>query len=158
MTEEQRTTLKTWVGAKTSPQRTVLRARICLLAADGLPNRSIAKNLKTSRPTVAQWRKRFEKRGPEGLAEDAPHGLSSRALSAEKIKAIVEATLHTTPPDALFIRKYSLNNCEHFSRLVHCPCNHIGYVLGLFVFGDHLNLSSCFYPSRVIECFSKIFY
>ena len=34
------------------------------------------------------------------MAEDAPHGLSSRALSAEKVKAIVEATLHTTPPDA----------------------------------------------------------
>ncbi|MFH2076961.1 MAG: IS630 family transposase, partial [Pseudomonadota bacterium] len=100
MTEEQRTTLNAWVGAKTSPQRTVLRARICLLAADGLPNRIIAQDLKTSRPTVVQWRKRFEERGPEGLAEDAPHGLSSRALSAEKIKAIVEATLHTTPPDA----------------------------------------------------------
>ena len=52
MTEEQRTTLKAWVGAKTSPQRTVLRARICLLAADGLPNRTIAQNLKTSRRTT----------------------------------------------------------------------------------------------------------
>src|SRR5665811_147720 len=91
MTEEQRTTLKAWAGAKTSPQRTVLRARIYLLAADGLPNRTIARNLKTSRPTVVQWRTRFEERGPEGLAEDAPHGLSSRALPAEKIKAIVEA-------------------------------------------------------------------
>ena len=63
MTEEQRTTLKAWVGAKTSPQRTVLRARICLLAADGLSNRSIAQNLKTTRPTVVQWRKRFENEG-----------------------------------------------------------------------------------------------
>ena len=100
ITEEQRRTLKAWAGAKTSPQRTVLRARICLLAAEGLPNRAIAKTLKTSRPTVVQWRKRFEERGPQGLAEDASHGLSSRALPAEKIKAIVEATLHTTPPDA----------------------------------------------------------
>ena len=100
MTETQRTTLKAWVGARTSPQRTVLRAHICLLAADCLPNRIIAKTLKTSRPTVLQWRKRFEERGPSGLSEDAPHGLSSRALSAEKIKKIVEATLHTTPPDA----------------------------------------------------------
>jgi len=100
MTEEQRTTLKVWVGAKTSPQRTVLRARVCLLAADGLSNRSIAQTLKTSRPTVVQWRKRFEERGPGGLAEDAPHGASTRALPAEKVNAIVEATLHTTPPDA----------------------------------------------------------
>ena len=85
MTEGQRMTLKAWVGAKTSPQRTVLRARICLLAAEGLSNRVIAQTLKTSRPTVVQWRKRFEEQGPQGLAEDAPHGLSSRALPAEKL-------------------------------------------------------------------------
>jgi hypothetical protein len=30
----------------------------------------------------------------------APHGLSSRTLPAEKVKAIVEVTLHTTPPGA----------------------------------------------------------
>jgi len=100
MTEEQRTTLEAWVRAKTSPQRTVLRARVCLLAADGLPNMAIAQELKTSRPTVVQWRQRFTERGPAGLAEDAPHGPSSRSLSAEKIQAIVEATLHTTPNDA----------------------------------------------------------
>jgi hypothetical protein len=29
--EEERKTLKAWVAAKTSPQRTVLRAHICLL-------------------------------------------------------------------------------------------------------------------------------
>lgn len=65
MTEEQHKTLKSWVAAK------------------------------TSRPTVIQWRKCFEEQGPQGLAEDAPHGLSSRALDAEKVKGIVEATLHT---------------------------------------------------------------
>jgi FixJ family two-component response regulator len=62
MTEEQCATLATWVRAKASPQRAVLRGSICLLVADGLPNRIIAQNLKTSRPTVLQWRKRFEER------------------------------------------------------------------------------------------------
>lgn len=100
MTGEQRTTLESWVRAKTTPQRTVLRARICLLAADGLSNMAIAQGLRTSRPTVLQWRQRFAEEGPGGLTEDAPHGTSSRALSAEKVKAIVEATLHTTPKDA----------------------------------------------------------
>src|SRR3972149_5396383 len=73
MTNEQRATLEAWVRAKTSPQRTVLRARICLLAAEGLPNRVIAHTLMTSRPTVVHWRQRFEARGPDGLAEDATH-------------------------------------------------------------------------------------
>jgi transposase len=100
MTEEQRTTLETWVRAKTTPQRTVLRARICLLAADGLSNNAIAARLSTSRPTVIQWRKRFEEQGSPGLAEDAPHGLSPQALPLARVKVIVDATLHTTPPDA----------------------------------------------------------
>jgi len=100
MTNEQRATLEAWVRAKTSPQRTVLRARICLLAADSLSNNAIATRLSTSRPTVIQWRKRFQERGPMGLSEDAPHGASPQALAADHVKAVVEATLHTTPPDA----------------------------------------------------------
>ncbi len=100
MTEEHRRTLEAWVRAKRTPQRTVLRARICLLAAEGRSNNAIAQELKTSRPTVLQWRARFAERGPSGLAEDAPHGPSKKALSAEQVKAIVDATLHTKPPDA----------------------------------------------------------
>src|SRR5208283_5400240 len=34
------------------------------------------------------------------ISEDATHGLSSRCLDAEKVKSIVEATLHTKPKDA----------------------------------------------------------
>jgi transposase len=100
MTEDQRKTLEAWIRAGTSPQRTVLRARICLLAADGFSNNAIAKRLQTSRPTVIQWRCRFAHSGPEGLSEDAPHGPSTQALSPELVKKIVEATLHTTPKDA----------------------------------------------------------
>jgi len=100
MTNEQRATLEAWSRAKTSPQRTVLRARICLLAADGLSNNAIAACLSTSRPTVIQWRKRFEEHGPMGLAEDAPHGPSQKALPPDRVNAIVDATLQTKPRDA----------------------------------------------------------
>jgi len=100
MTEEQRTTLEAWVRAKTTPQRTVLRARICLMAAEGVANHAIAKALHTSRPTVLHWRQRFSQGGPSGLAEDAPHGPSTRALPSELVKKIIEATQHATPPNA----------------------------------------------------------
>lgn len=100
MAEEQRRTLEAWVRAKTTPQRTVMRARVCLLAAQGLSNASIAKQLGVSRPTVIQWRRRFAAQGPAGISVDAPHGSSSQALHADKVKEIVEATLHTTPKDA----------------------------------------------------------
>ena len=100
MTVEQQKTLEVWMKAKTTPQRIVLRSRICLLAAEGQSNNSIAQQLDTSRPTVLLWRKRFEAAGPSGLAEDAPHGPSAQCLPPQKVRAIVEATLQTTPQDA----------------------------------------------------------
>src|SRR3990170_168551 len=100
MAVEQKKTLEAWIRAKTTPQRIVLRSRICLLAAEGTSNNAIARHLETSRPTVLLWRKRFEGAGPSGLSEDAPHGPSAHRLSSQKVRAIVEATLQTTPQDA----------------------------------------------------------
>lgn len=100
MTTGERETLEAWVRAKTTPQRVVLRSRICLLAAAGKSNNAIAQQLGTSRPTVFLWRKRFQEQGPSGLSRDAPHGPSSRRLDSEKVKAVLETTLHTTPPGA----------------------------------------------------------
>lgn len=97
---EQRRTLEAWVNARTSPQRIVLRSRICLLAADGFSNNAIAKRLETSRPTVALWRSRFAKYGPAGISEDASHGASPRRLDVQTVKLIVERTLHSRPADA----------------------------------------------------------
>ncbi len=69
-------TLQRWVGAQTSPQRTIRRARVVLLAAQGLANRRVAQEVGTSRPTVRRWRKRFMTRGVPALLEDAPVGAS----------------------------------------------------------------------------------
>jgi len=100
MTEEQRKIIDTWARAKKTPQRIVLRSRICLLAADDVSHNAISQRLNTSRSTVLLWIKRFQERGPNGISEDATHGTSSICLNAEKVKAIVEATLHTKPKDA----------------------------------------------------------
>src|SRR5664280_1037556 len=97
---DQRQTLEAWVHAPSTPQKIVLRSRICLLAAEGKPNQVIARELKTSRPTVILWRKRFAAKGSAGIAEDAPHGRSSRRTKDQLVKKIVEATLHSTPADA----------------------------------------------------------
>jgi transposase len=47
------------------------RARIVLLAADGLPNAEIARRTGTSRPTVVGWRARYETGGVAAL-QDLP--------------------------------------------------------------------------------------
>ena len=78
LTADQRHTLEAWIDAPSTPQKIVLRSRICLLAAEGKPNQVIARELKTSRPTVILWRKRFATKGSAGIAEDAPHGRRDR--------------------------------------------------------------------------------
>lgn len=100
MTTEQKQQLEQWVKAPSTPQKVVLRARICLLAHDGLANRRIAQDLKTSRPTVILWRRHFMQAGVAGLEHEPPRQSSSQRLKEKEVKAIVEATLHTKPADA----------------------------------------------------------
>jgi transposase len=97
---EQRRTLETWMQARNTPQKVVFRSRIVLLAADGLPNRRIAQELKTSRPTVILWRQRFLAGGPVALTEDEAGRGRKPSVTAAKVKQIVEATLHSHPANA----------------------------------------------------------
>src|SRR5882757_8308262 len=89
LTDEQKNQLEHWVDAPSTPQKIVLRARICLLAHQGLPNRRIAQNLKTSRPTVILWRNHFLKSGVTGLEHEPPRKPSSRRTKEDRIRAIV---------------------------------------------------------------------
>ena len=93
----QQKRLEQLVRSAKSSQRILLRARVVLLASQGLPNHAIARQLDTSRPTVLLWRGRFKQFGLPGLMRDRPRPGRKRALSAEKVKAVVEATQQTTP-------------------------------------------------------------
>ena len=97
---EHRQTLDTWIAARTTPQRLVLRAQIVLKAAAGMANHRIARDLNTSRPTVLLWRRRFQKGGTAALTEDAPGRGRKARISPAKVKQIVEATLHEKPTAA----------------------------------------------------------
>jgi transposase len=50
----------------------VQRARILLLAAEGVANSEIAERLGVSRPTVIAWRKRYVREGLAGGLADRP--------------------------------------------------------------------------------------
>src|SRR5207245_9167463 len=70
--DEAKRTLQAWVNAPTAPQRVVMRARIVLLAAEGLATAHIAREVDASRPTALLWRDRFADGGVEALVEHAP--------------------------------------------------------------------------------------
>ena len=100
MSSEARRTLEGWVGAHRSPQRIVMRARIVLLASEGMANRRIAREVGTSRPTVLLWRERFVAGGVAALLQDAPGRGRPASISAAKVKRIVKATTQTRPRGA----------------------------------------------------------
>lgn len=58
----------------TLPYFEVVRAKMILMAADGMDNDQIAARLDTRREVVSQWRKRFFKQRMAGLEERARPG------------------------------------------------------------------------------------
>jgi transposase len=97
VSEAAQRTLEVWVNARTSPQRIVMRARIVLLAGQGVATRRIAREVGASRPTVLLWRNRFTTGGIAALSEDAPGRGRPRSISAAKVKRIVAATTQKLP-------------------------------------------------------------
>src|ERR671925_2223231 len=69
LNDAERAELVRRVRAHTSPQRAAKRARIVLLAAEGVPNRQIAPMVGMNEHTVAQWRRRFAAERLAGLED-----------------------------------------------------------------------------------------
>src|SRR3984893_19436185 len=75
---EQREDLQRWAHSRSLPAGDVFRARLILALADGTTYREIARSLKTSLPTIARWKMRFERDGLAGL-EGRHQGSKPRA-------------------------------------------------------------------------------
>ena len=76
------------------------RARIVLLAADGLTGQQIAGRVGCTEPTVVKWRRQYAEGGLAGL-EDAPRpGGPRRVLTEAAVSEILSATV-TPPPQSL---------------------------------------------------------
>ena len=73
LTAAQRHELEARARRYTLPYRDVIRAKMVLMAADGLDNDQIAARLDTRREIVSKWRKRFFEHGIAGL-EERPRG------------------------------------------------------------------------------------
>src|SRR6266516_851026 len=91
--------LETLVRRRKSSHGAATRARIVLLAAEGLNNSTIAKKLDVSRLTVGTWRRRFAKKRRDGL-DDEPRPGAPRKIGDDKITEVVTKTLETMPQDA----------------------------------------------------------
>src|SRR5665811_1309774 len=98
VSESEADTLRAMARAGTTEQRTALRAKIILRAAEGIGNVAIADELGISVPTVGLWRTRFRERGLAGLADGPRSGRP--AIYGREIRERVLATTLTPPEGA----------------------------------------------------------
>jgi transposase len=97
---EEQATIDTWVRSRSLPLRQVQRAQIIQCAATGVESQDIARILGVSRPTVQLWRQRFLALRLKGLEKDAPRPGRLPQISEQRVRDIVQATLHTKPANA----------------------------------------------------------
>jgi len=100
VTDGQRVTLRRWARGRSTPVRLMQRAKMILMAADGIQNKEIARTLGVQPSTVGRWRKRFAQSGLAGIEKDAPRGGRKPTKQRRWAKRIIETTLHETPPNA----------------------------------------------------------
>ena len=96
LSEEEHEQLKAIVNSRSLPHGLVRRARIILMAAEGVPNCTIAETIGISHQTVCQWRQRYLQQGLQGLHDELRPG-RPRSISDEKVAELVRKTIQTKP-------------------------------------------------------------
>lgn len=90
--------LESLVRDRNTPQKIVWRARIVLLAGEGLRATEVAARVGTSVLTVRRWHCRYGQAGVEGLLKDATRPPGRKPLMVAVIQRVLDMTLHEKPP------------------------------------------------------------
>jgi transposase len=99
VSNEDRGVLERWSKRPKSPMSVAQRARIVLLAADGLDSTVIASKVGVHEATVGKWRRRYLTGGVDALI-DEPRPGAPRKIGDADVEALVVKTLEETPTDA----------------------------------------------------------
>ena len=102
ISDADRDLLEKWVRSTTTKAGLVQRARIVLLAADGVAHAEIARRFSISRQTVINWRARYEESGVGGLFDEDRSG-RPRTLDRDRL---ISVTL-TPPPKKYGVTHWS---------------------------------------------------
>src|SRR3954462_14190315 len=95
--EDQQNQIGQWLAAMGTPQQVALRCRIVVAVAGGESEAAVAGALQINRKTVRLWRERFAAEGLKSLWEIAPGRGRKATYSADRIKAVLDATLQSKP-------------------------------------------------------------
>jgi transposase len=97
ISEGQREALEVIARSQTAPFRQVQRARVLLLAGDGVANSRIAEQVGVTVTTVRSWRSRFAEQGLARLGRVQPGRGRKPEIAQAKIEEIVELTRYSKP-------------------------------------------------------------
>jgi transposase len=98
--------LRRWANATQAPATLVRRAKLLLLAAEGVANSEIAERLEVSRPTVIAWRRRYGREGLTAGLADRPRRGRPQSVRRDRRAEILATTL-SPPPQALGVTHWS---------------------------------------------------
>lgn len=97
LTDEEHAELTKLVRSGLSSVRLVQRAHIVLLAANGMQNKDIARQLGVGRVQVSRWRERYVQSRLAGIERDLPRGAPPAKVDVARL---VELTTQTKPESA----------------------------------------------------------
>jgi transposase len=98
--DQDRAELERRARSKVEPARVAQRARIVLLAEQGLTGPAIAERVGCTEPTVITWRRRYAESGLAGL-DDVPRPGGPATVMTPQVTAQILADTVTPPPQAL---------------------------------------------------------
>jgi transposase len=99
LTPGERRELESLASRRRTAQGLAQRARIALLAAEGVENKDISLRVGAAPNTVGKWRRRFAEHRVEGLY-DEPRPGAPRQIGDDEVAEVVRQTLEATPRDA----------------------------------------------------------
>ena len=99
LSAEERAYLERQVRRHRAPRSFSDRCRIILRCSEGLSNKEVGAELGFHEHTVGKWRRRFQADRVDGLV-DEPRPGRPRSISDDRVAAVIERTLYSTPADA----------------------------------------------------------
>jgi len=118
LTDEEATELRKIVCKQTEEYRKIVRAKIVIMASEGMNNEQISEKIKISKQAVCKWRTRFQKYRMEGLNDIPGRGRPQVFDMNDRLKVITEAC---NPPEKTThwsIREIKTHlSSKHFIRM-----------------------------------------
>jgi transposase len=119
LTAREQETLRAWARSRTLGKRQTERARIVLLAADGMSNADIAEELGIKPHTAGRWRTRFAELRLKGIEKDLPRGGRPRKRDSVETE-IIRKTTQEKPANATHWTTRTLaKTLGHTQSMVH---------------------------------------